>query len=100
MSTPIVRSWIRRSPSGVAGPVTPEGVGRRLYWRPRGHRLGLKISADFVHAYLSRLDSAVAGRLRGAGTLVPPHLAAGWESNPVTATAARLTAAKGGRILA
>jgi asparagine synthase (glutamine-hydrolysing) len=78
----------------------PERTTRRRYWRPRRRPLGLKRFDDYVEAFRSELDSAVARRLRGAGDLVAAHLSAGWDSNAVTATAARLVAPTGGRVIA
>jgi asparagine synthase (glutamine-hydrolysing) len=80
--------------------VAPERTTRRRYWRPERRDLGLKGFGDYVDAFRSELDSAVARRLRGAGGVVAAHLSGGWDSNAVAATAARLTGSAGGRVLA
>jgi len=91
---------IERVEPGHAVTVTPEDATSRRYWRPKRRELGLKSFGDHVEAYRSELDSAVARRLRGADGLVAAHLSGGWDSNAVAATAARLTAPSGGRVLA
>ena len=91
---------VERVEPGHVVTVTPDRTIRRRYWRPRRLELGLKSFDDYVEAYRFELDSAVARRLRGAGDLVAAHLSAGWDSNAVTATAARLIAPTGGRVLA
>jgi len=88
---------IERVEPGHVVTVTPDRTSRRRYWRPRRRELRLKRFDDYVEAFRSELDSAVARRLRGAGDLVAAHLSGGWDSNAATATAARLT---GGRVLA
>ena len=90
---------VERVEPGHAVTLTREGTTRRRYWRPQRRRLGLGRFDDYVEAFRAELDSAVARRLRGAGDLVATHLSAGWDSNAVTGTAARLTAAAGGRVL-
>jgi asparagine synthase (glutamine-hydrolysing) len=91
---------VERVEPGHVVTVTPDRTIRQRYWRPRRLDLRLKRFDDYVEAFRSELDSAVARRLRGAGDLVAAHLSAGWDSNAVTATAARLTAPAGGRVLA
>lgn len=91
---------IERVEPGHVVTAGPGRVTRRRYWRPRRRDLGLRRFEDYVEAYRSELDAAVARRLRGAGGLVAAHLSAGWDSNAVAATAARLMAAKGGEVIA
>jgi asparagine synthase (glutamine-hydrolysing) len=91
---------VERVEPGHVVTVTPGGVTRRRYWRPQRRDLGLKRFEDYVEAYRSELDAAVARRLRGAGSLVAAHLSAGWDSNAVAATAARLMLAEGGEVIA
>jgi asparagine synthase (glutamine-hydrolysing) len=91
---------IERVEPGHVVTVTPDGTSRRRYWRPARRELRLGSFDDYVEAFRSELDSAVARRLRGAGDLVAAHLSGGWDSNAVAATAARLTAPTGGRVLA
>ncbi|HEX8241580.1 MAG TPA: asparagine synthase-related protein [Allosphingosinicella sp.] len=91
---------VERVEPGHVVTVAPDRTIRRRYWRPRRLELGLRTFDDHVEAFRSELDSAVARRLRGAGDVVAAHLSAGWDSNAVAATAARLTASTGGRVLA
>ena len=91
---------VERVEPGHVAIVTPDRTTRRRYWRPERRELGLKRFGDYVEAYRSELDSAVARRLRGGGGLIAAHLSGGWDSNAVAATAARLTAPSGGRVLA
>jgi asparagine synthase (glutamine-hydrolysing) len=91
---------IERVEPGHVVALTLDGTARRRYWRPQRQELGLKRFEDYVEAYRSELDAAVARRLRGARGLVAAHLSGGWDSNAVTATAARLMAGSGGRVVA
>jgi asparagine synthase (glutamine-hydrolysing) len=91
---------IERVEPGHMVVVTPDRIERRRHWRPQPRRLGLKTFQDHVEAYRAELDAAVARRLRGAEGLVAAHLSGGWDSNATTATAARLTAPAGGRVIA
>ncbi len=91
---------IERVEPGHVVTVTRAGTSRRRYWRPRRDELRLKRFDDYVDAYRCELDAAVGRRLRGAGPLVAAHLSGGWDSNAVAATAARLVAGSGARILA
>ncbi|HEX8263129.1 MAG TPA: asparagine synthase-related protein [Allosphingosinicella sp.] len=91
---------IERVEPGHLVTLTPSRTIRRRHWRPQRRDLGLRRFDDYVEAWRSELDAAVARRLRGAGGLVAAHLSGGWDSNAVAATAARLTAAGGGRVVA
>ncbi|HEX8062704.1 MAG TPA: asparagine synthase-related protein [Allosphingosinicella sp.] len=91
---------VERVEPGHVVTLTESTTTRRRYWRPRRRELGLKRFDDYVEAFRAELDSAVARRLRGAGDLVATHLSGGWDSNAVTATAARLMARTGGRVVA
>ncbi|HEX8571413.1 MAG TPA: asparagine synthase-related protein [Allosphingosinicella sp.] len=91
---------IERVEPGHLVAVGADRADRRRYWRPRRRDLGLKGLGDHVEAYRAELDSAVARRLRGAGEIVAAHLSGGWDSNAVAATAARLAAPSGGRVIA
>ncbi len=80
--------------------VTREGLSSRRYWEPqrvRGHRLR---SSAYVEGARHHLDQAVLSRLRGANGAVGTHLSAGFDSSAVTATAARLIAPVGGKVVA
>ncbi|HEX8307123.1 MAG TPA: asparagine synthase-related protein [Allosphingosinicella sp.] len=91
---------IERVEPGHVVTLTPERAVRRRYWSPERSELRLKRFDDYVEAFRAELDSAVARRLRGRGDIVAAHLSAGWDSSAVTATAARLLAPAGRRVLA
>ncbi|HEX8125709.1 MAG TPA: asparagine synthase-related protein [Allosphingosinicella sp.] len=91
---------VERVEPGHVVTVTPDRAVRRRYWSPERRELRLKSFEDYVEAFRSELDSAVERRLRGSGDLVAAHLSAGWDSSAVTATAARLLAPAGRRVLA
>jgi asparagine synthase (glutamine-hydrolysing) len=91
---------ISRVESGHVVTVTRLAEHSRRYWRPRRLDLGLRTFDDHVAAFREQLDRAVACRLRGADRAVATHLSGGWDSSAVTATAARLRAPSGGRVLA
>ncbi|HEX8379507.1 MAG TPA: asparagine synthase-related protein, partial [Allosphingosinicella sp.] len=91
---------VERVEPGHVVTVTADRTSRRRYWIPRRRELGLKRFGDYVEAFRFELDSAVARRLRGAGDVVAAHLSAGWDSNAAAATAARLLAPEGKRVLA
>jgi asparagine synthase (glutamine-hydrolysing) len=91
---------VERVEPGHVLTLTRAGTTKRRYWRPRRSELRFKRFDDYVEAYRSELDAAVARRLRGAGNLVAAHLSGGWDSNATTATAARLIGRAGGRVLA
>ena len=91
---------VERVEPGHVVTLTRSATTRHRYWRPRRRELRLGRFDDYVEAYRSELDAAVARRLRGAGELVAVHLSGGWDSNATAATAARLTAGAGGRVLA
>lgn len=80
--------------------VTRDGLAATRWWRPALAPLGLKRPEDYAEALREHFDRAVAVRLRGAGPAVGAHLSGGLDSSAVAATAARLTAASGGRVVA
>ena len=55
---------------------------------------------DYVEGLRHHLDQATQSRLRGANGVVGAHLSAGFDSSAVTATAARLLAPSGGKVIA
>ena len=91
---------IQRVEPGQALTVTRGGIEARRIWTPDLTPLRLPSHADYVEAARETFDQAVASRLRGAGGRVGAHLSAGLDSSAVAATAARLTAAEGGRVTA
>jgi len=78
----------------------PEGSTILRHWRPEDlPPLRLANDAAYVERLRDLLDSAVADRMAGART-VASHLSGGLDSTAVTATAARLLAARGRRLTA
>jgi asparagine synthase (glutamine-hydrolysing) len=97
------RSWhagISRVEPGHVATLTPAGTKSRRYWSPGRRELRLPRFEDYVEAFRSELDAAVARRLRGAGDPVAAHLSGGWDSGAVAATAARLLAPEDRRLTA
>jgi len=91
---------IARVEPGHVVTVTPDGIVSRQYWqpeRPKGTRLR---SSDYVEGLRYHLDRATQSRLRGVTSAVATHLSAGLDSSAVTATAARLLARRGGKVVA
>ncbi len=80
--------------------VSRERVSPRIYWEPA--RPGsARISVDDAVAGLRHhLDHATQSCLRGAGGAVGTNLSGGFDSASVTATAARLLAPSGGKVVA
>jgi asparagine synthase (glutamine-hydrolysing) len=80
--------------------VTRDGVSSRRYWQPQRASGGRLQSSDYVEGVRHHVDQAVQGRLRGIGEIVGSQLSAGLDSGAVTATAARLLAPRGGKVVA
>lgn len=80
--------------------VTRDSLSRRLYWNPQRPEAAATVAGDFVEGFRHHLDQATQARLRGSGGQVGTHLSAGFDSSAVTATAARLLAQSGGKIIA
>jgi asparagine synthase (glutamine-hydrolysing) len=91
---------ISRVELGQAITVTPSGMTARHYWKPAREAPKLASFGDYAEALGHHLDRAVEARLRGAGGRVGAHLSAGFDSSAVAATAARLLAPAGGRVVA
>ena len=84
---------------GEIATVTPHGLSRRRYWQPaRVEARGLRPD-HYVEGLRHHLDQATQSRLRGANGAVASHLSAGFDSASVTATAARLMAEQGGKVV-
>jgi asparagine synthase (glutamine-hydrolysing) len=91
---------VARVEPGHAVAVTRDRVSSRRYWQPRrlnGARLG---RSDYIEGLRHHLDQATQSRLRGVNGAVAAHLSAGFDSAAVTATAARLLAPRGGKVIA
>ena len=81
--------------------VTRHGVSSRRYWQPQRPTVGRQqASGDYVEGLRHHLDQATQSRLRGVNGMVGTHLSSGFDSSAVTATAARLLAPRGGKVLA
>jgi asparagine synthase (glutamine-hydrolysing) len=80
--------------------VSPEGLRSRRYWQPRRATNARASSADYIEGLRHHLDQATQSRLRGANGVVGTHLSAGFDSGAVAATAARLLAPSGGKVVA
>lgn len=91
---------IERVEPGHFVTISPTGASSRRHWAPRRQELRLKRFDDYVAAFRAELDRSVACRLRGANGRVAAHLSGGWDSSAVAATAARLMAPSGGRVIA
>lgn len=80
--------------------VTRDGVETRRYWNPSPRALARPPGEDLVEGLRHHLDQATRARLRGASGAVACQLSAGFDSSAVTATAARLLAPEGGKVVA
>lgn len=80
--------------------VSGRDIDSRRYWNPERRELRLKSFNDYRDAFRAEIDRAVRCRLRGTDGVVATHLSSGWDSSSVSATAARLLAPSGGRVLA
>jgi asparagine synthase (glutamine-hydrolysing) len=80
--------------------VTRDGVSFRRYWQPQRPRAGQARGGDYVEGLRHHLDQATQARLRGAHSVVGANLSAGFDSAAVAATAARLLAPTGGKVIA
>ena len=80
--------------------VTRDGLSSRRYWQPQRPRAGQAQSGDNVEGLRHHLDQATRSRLRGVNDAVGTNLSAGFDSASVTATAARLLAPSGGKVVA
>lgn len=90
---------IERVEPGHVVSVTANGVAGRRHWQPSKRRLELRRPEDYCEALRDLLDRAVACRLRGTGD-VGAFLSGGLDSGAVVATAARLLAPTGRRVIA
>lgn len=79
--------------------VTRDGMSSRRYWQPR-RPSQRRLHAEYVEGLREHLDQAVRSQLRGSDGSVGANLSAGLDSGAVTATAARLLAPNGGKVVA
>ncbi len=90
---------IERVEPGHLVTVTANGLGTRQHWQP-GRRPTLNLrQEEYGEALRDLLDQAVSCRLRGTGD-VGAFLSGGLDSGAVVATAARLLAPSGRRVIA
>jgi asparagine synthase (glutamine-hydrolysing) len=80
--------------------MTRDGLLSRRYWEPQRPRVGHGQSGDYAEGLRRHLDIATQSRLRGANNEVGTHLSSGFDSGAVTATAAKLLALSGGKVIA
>lgn len=80
--------------------VTRDGVSSRRYWQPRRPGPERLSTDDYIQGLRRHLDEATRSMLRGSNGIVGAHLSAGFDSACVTATAAKLLAPGGGKVVA
>jgi asparagine synthase (glutamine-hydrolysing) len=91
---------VQRVAPGQQLTIRRKHLASRRYWQLPRREIRYPNEADYIEAFREQLDRATRARLRGAETLVGSHLSAGLDSSGVTATAARLVAPTGGRVVA
>lgn len=91
---------IEKLEGGHLAKVTPGGFSVRRYWQPQRPDPGAVRRTDYVEGLRYHFDQAVESCLRGANGTVASHLSAGFDSAAVTATAARIMAPTGGKVVA
>jgi asparagine synthase (glutamine-hydrolysing) len=90
---------IERVEPGHVVTVTTDGLAQRRHWQPSKRQVVLRRPEDYSDALRDLLDQAVSCRLRGTGD-VGIYLSGGFDSGAVAATAARLLASSGRRLIA
>ena len=90
---------IERIELGHVVEVTANGVSSRQHWQPRRRHVAFRRPEDYSEALRDLLNQAVQCRLRGAKD-VGASLSGGLDSGAVVATAARLLAPSGGKVIA
>jgi asparagine synthase (glutamine-hydrolysing) len=89
---------IERLPPAHWIKVSPAGIEIRRYWHPLdAPPIRYPRDSDYVDDFRERFDRAVQARLSGSEGIAS-QLSGGLDSSSVTATAARLLAATGGRM--
>lgn len=91
---------INRVETGSILTVTREGISTRRYWEPHRQSSPKASTVDYVEGLRHHFDQAVRSRLRGVNSAAASTLSAGVDSSSVTATAARLLAPTGGKVVA
>jgi asparagine synthase (glutamine-hydrolysing) len=80
--------------------VTQDGMSTRRYWEPRRNFATRNKAVDYVEGLRHHLDQATRSRLRGLNNAIGANLSGGLDSAAVAATAARLLAPSGGKVVA
>ena len=91
---------VERVEAGHFAVVTKAGFNVRRHWAPQRTSVKLANSDEYAEALRHHFDQAVRSRLRGTNGTVGAHLSAGFDSSSVAATAARLMAPTGGKVIA
>lgn len=91
---------IERVEPGHLISVTKAGITQHRYWQPRRKSIALRNADEYAEAARELLNQAVRCRLRGAEARVGSDLSGGIDSGAVAATAARILAPEGGRVVA
>jgi asparagine synthase (glutamine-hydrolysing) len=91
---------VERVEPGQVLTVTSAGISRRAYWKPSRPGMARRSDGECVEGLRALLNASVESRLRGAGRAVGAQLSAGFDSSATTATAARLLAPRGGKVVA
>lgn len=95
-----VFTGIGQVPQGHYCVVDKAGMRTVRYWHPDLTPLKLKRQEDYEALLATQLDKAVGASLRGADGVLGAELSSGFDSTAVVATAARLLAGTGNRIVA
>ena len=90
---------IERVEAAHAVAITATGITKWRHWNPRRRSILLRNPDEYAERARELLDEAVRCRLRGAPN-VAATLSGGLDSSGVVATAARLLAPSGGRVIA
>ncbi|MBI1330378.1 MAG: asparagine synthetase B [Alphaproteobacteria bacterium] len=91
---------IERVEPGCLTTFERQRTSSRRHWNPQSTPAAFANDQEVVEAARSLLDDAVRARLRSAAGPIGSHLSAGLDSGGVTATAARLLAPRGDRLIA
>ena len=91
---------IERVEAGHVVTVTRGGIRVRRHWDWQPRTLLLRSAGEYDEALRHHLDQAVKSQLRGVDGRVATQLSAGLDSSSVAATAARLLAPSGGKVIA
>lgn len=98
-SSTFYQGLLRVEPGQVVK-ITRDRMETRNYWRFPDREIRYPKESDYAEALREQLDRATKARLRGVEGVVGTHLSAGLDSGSVAATAARLLAPSGGKVVA